>query len=66
RAKALLTEASERAGRTGRPLGEVLADLPEVSEHLGADRLRELLDPVRYTGAAPALVDRALACDDTH
>ncbi|MFE3609424.1 lyase family protein, partial [Streptomyces goshikiensis] len=64
-AKALLTEASERAGRTGRPLGEVLADLPEVQEHLSADRLRELLDPVRYTGAAPALVDRALARDDT-
>ncbi|MFD9268796.1 3-carboxy-cis,cis-muconate cycloisomerase [Streptomyces goshikiensis] len=65
-AKALLTEASAEAGRTGRPLGEVLADRPEVQEHLSADRLLELLDPVRYTGAAPALVDRALASDDTH
>ncbi|MFE3993590.1 3-carboxy-cis,cis-muconate cycloisomerase [Streptomyces goshikiensis] len=64
-AKALLTEASALAGRTGRPLGEVLADRPEVQEHLSAGRLRELLDPVRYTGAAPALVDRALARDDT-
>ncbi|MCX4545882.1 3-carboxy-cis,cis-muconate cycloisomerase [Streptomyces sp. NBC_01565] len=66
RAKALLTEASAQAGRTGRPLGEVLAAHSEVAGHFSAERLGELLDPVRYTGAAPALVDRALARDDTH
>jgi len=49
-AKALLTQAAQEA----KPLAEALADT------LPADRLRELLDPTTYVGAAPALTDRAL------
>jgi 3-carboxy-cis,cis-muconate cycloisomerase len=48
------TELLRRAAREGAPLREVLAK-DGVS---GAD---ELLDPAGYLGAAPALVDRALA-----
>jgi hypothetical protein len=40
-------------------LASVLAPVPEVA--LGEVELAELLDPVRYLGAAGHLVDRALA-----
>ncbi|WP_055550178.1 3-carboxy-cis,cis-muconate cycloisomerase [Streptomyces sp. NBRC 110028] len=52
-AKRMLTEAA----RDDRPLSEALSDV------LPPDRLRELLDPTTYTGAAPALVERALDRD---
>ncbi|MFJ9344289.1 lyase family protein [Streptomyces sp. NPDC101733] len=60
RAKALLTEASLSAEETGGPLHTVLAALPEVAAHLDDRKLAALLDPAAYTGAAGALVDRAL------
>ncbi|MEV7730054.1 lyase family protein [Streptomyces sp. NPDC087917] len=60
RAKALLTEASLSAEETGSPLHTVLAALPEVAAHLDDRKLAALLDPAAYTGAAGALVDRAL------
>ncbi|MFC8665426.1 adenylosuccinate lyase family protein [Streptomyces sp. NPDC057199] len=60
RAKKLLTAASAEAADTGRPLAEVLAGHPELSARFTPARLSELLDPARYTGAADALVDRAL------
>ncbi|MER6424923.1 3-carboxy-cis,cis-muconate cycloisomerase [Streptomyces sp. NPDC001137] len=58
-AKAALTEAARTAAATGRPLAEVLADLPVLPSELSAD-LAGLCDPAAYTGAAGALVDRAL------
>ncbi|MGW1670802.1 class-II fumarase/aspartase family protein [Streptomyces sp. NPDC002324] len=60
RAKKLLTTASAEAADTGRPLRAVLAADPELSARFSPDRLSELLDPARYTGAAEALIDRAL------
>ncbi|UED88457.1 3-carboxy-cis,cis-muconate cycloisomerase [Streptomyces profundus] len=60
RAKALLTRASAEAERTGRPLADALATLPEVAEHLTDAQVRRLLDPTGYTGAAGTLVDREL------
>ncbi|MFD3308102.1 adenylosuccinate lyase family protein [Streptomyces sp. NPDC058694] len=60
RAKKLLTAASAEAAGTGRPLSEVLAQHPELSALFTPARLSELLDPAHYTGAADALVDRAL------
>ncbi|MFD3943754.1 3-carboxy-cis,cis-muconate cycloisomerase [Streptomyces sp. NPDC058579] len=56
RAKELLTELARRARAEARPLGELLADVPELK---GVE-LRELTDPTRYTGSAGALTDRAL------
>lgn len=61
RARQLLTEASDTAARLGRPLGDVLAASPELSAHWTDTALAELLDPVRYLGAAGALVDRQLS-----
>ncbi|WP_405922676.1 3-carboxy-cis,cis-muconate cycloisomerase [Streptomyces sp. NBC_00035] len=60
RAKALLGEASARAAEAGRPLGDVLAESPELSGRWTDEALAELLDPECYLGAAGSLVDRAL------
>ncbi|TLQ47992.1 3-carboxy-cis,cis-muconate cycloisomerase [Streptomyces marianii] len=59
-AKRLLTDATETATRTGRPLAEVLRALPHLPEGVTGDGLAALCDPAGYTGAASALVDRAL------
>lgn len=52
-ARAIVTAAA----RAGTPLDRD----PVIVGHLGADRLRELLDPARYLGHAGDLVDRVLA-----
>ncbi|MHC3470242.1 nitrosuccinate lyase [Streptomyces sp. 7R007] len=57
-ARQLLARLSARAARTGRPLAELLAAVPEVT--LTARELADLCDPAAYTGAAGDLVDRAL------
>ncbi|MFE6286030.1 3-carboxy-cis,cis-muconate cycloisomerase [Streptomyces sp. NPDC057877] len=59
-AKDLLTQASLLADRTGRPLADVLAELPQLAGILTRAEATALLDPHGYTGAAGALVDRAL------
>ncbi|MBZ6130568.1 3-carboxy-cis,cis-muconate cycloisomerase [Streptomyces olivaceus] len=58
RAKELLTELARRTHREDRPLGELLAGVPELRDS-GLD-LAALTDPARYTGCAGALTDRAL------
>lgn len=60
-AKRLLTMATKRAAESGRALPKVLAELPELVGLFGPDELSRLCDPADYTGAAGALVDRALA-----
>ncbi|MYU20808.1 lyase family protein [Streptomyces sp. SID8352] len=57
-AKQLLTEVTAEAARTGRPLAEVLAEVPGIG--ITPADLADLCDPGAYTGAAAALVDRAL------
>ncbi|MFF2412455.1 lyase family protein [Streptomyces sp. NPDC058092] len=59
-AKQLLTEASVRATATGRPLADILAELPQLTGVLSRAAAAALLDPDGYTGAAGPLVDRAL------
>ena len=60
KAKELLGEASRRAVREDRPLRDVLDELPAITGVLTPAALDALLDPAAYTGAAGALVDRAL------
>ncbi|MFJ4832077.1 3-carboxy-cis,cis-muconate cycloisomerase [Streptomyces sp. NPDC088747] len=60
-AKDLLTQASQLATDTGRPLADVLAALPQLAGLLSPQEAATLLDPSTYTGAAGPLVDRALA-----
>jgi 3-carboxy-cis,cis-muconate cycloisomerase len=58
-AREVLAKATDEAERTGRPLAAVLRDAPEVE--LTGPEIDDLLDPLRYLGAAGHLVDRALA-----
>ncbi|MGW0828189.1 class-II fumarase/aspartase family protein [Streptomyces sp. NPDC002845] len=59
-AKKLLSTASAESAATGRSLTEILLAHPELATALTPAHLSDLLDPTRYTGAADALVDRAL------
>jgi len=59
-AKELLSQASMLASRTGLPLADVLADLPQLAGILSREEAAALLDPAGYTGLAGPLVDRAL------
>ncbi|MFJ5807380.1 3-carboxy-cis,cis-muconate cycloisomerase [Streptomyces sp. NPDC093093] len=59
-ARTLLNEATATAGAAGRPLADVLAEAPELAGVLGPAALAGLCDPAGYTGAARALVERAL------
>ncbi|WP_031469469.1 class-II fumarase/aspartase family protein [Sciscionella sediminilitoris] len=59
-AKRLLSAASAEAGRTGKPLAELLAGESELAGCIETGELDRLCDPAEYTGAAAALVDREL------
>jgi 3-carboxy-cis,cis-muconate cycloisomerase len=61
RAHDLVSEAVTRARVQGSPLRDVLLNEPAVSDVLSASELDALLDPARHVGAAPQLVDAALA-----
>jgi len=56
----LLHEACEAAARERRPLADVVADMPQITAHVPAAQVRELLDPERYLGMAALQVDRAV------
>ncbi|WP_276313444.1 3-carboxy-cis,cis-muconate cycloisomerase [Pararobbsia silviterrae] len=57
----LVEQCSKAAIRDGRTLFELLSENPEVTRHLDAQQLKDLLDPAHYVGQAHALVDAALA-----
>ncbi|MGY0055563.1 class-II fumarase/aspartase family protein [Streptomyces sp. LZ34] len=65
RARALMDRVSAEAAGGGPALGEALATSPELAGRLSGAEIAELLDPVRYTGAAGELVDRAMAARRT-
>jgi 3-carboxy-cis,cis-muconate cycloisomerase len=63
-ARTALTAASKQAAHGGS-LSETLIEQAEIrtlidADRLSSDELADLLDPARYLGAAPDLVDRAL------
>ncbi|ATL66340.1 3-carboxy-cis,cis-muconate cycloisomerase [Nocardia terpenica] len=60
-AKELLAQATRRSGTTGRDLADLVTESARAAGHeLDRDRLRELIRPETYLGAAEALVERAL------
>jgi 3-carboxy-cis,cis-muconate cycloisomerase len=59
-AQALVESAARSAVESQREFRDVLLDLPEVREALGADRLDAALDPAAYLGVTAELIDRAL------
>ena len=64
RAHHLLVELTRAADAQGRPFSELAAEDPRVTAHLSPEEVAAALDPARYVGAAPALVDATLAADD--
>jgi adenylosuccinate lyase len=60
-AYALVQRNALRAWDEGRPLGELLAADPDVTEHLDAAALGALLDPAWYTRHVPEVMERVAA-----
>ena len=60
-AQAVVEQAARRSVESGRGFREVLLELPQVADALGADGLDAALDPAGYLGVTAALIDRALA-----
>jgi 3-carboxy-cis,cis-muconate cycloisomerase len=60
-AQELVEKAARRAVQSGRGFRDVLLEVPEVRDGLGADGLDAALDPAGYLGVAGELIDRALA-----
>src|ERR1700712_4914281 len=56
-----LVEAAVKQAVAGKQhLRDVLASDPNVTAHLGADKLARLFDPMAYQGVSQALIDRLL------
>ncbi|MGH8764731.1 MAG: lyase family protein, partial [Burkholderiales bacterium] len=60
-AHALTEKLCETAVREGKTLLEVLRTDAQASRAIGAAELEDLFDPKRSLGAAPAMIERALA-----
>jgi 3-carboxy-cis,cis-muconate cycloisomerase len=60
-AQELVEKAARRSVESGRGFRDVLLELPEVSDGLGADGLDAALDPAGYLGVTTELIDRVLA-----
>jgi 3-carboxy-cis,cis-muconate cycloisomerase len=60
KANELLENASRAATEGGRPLRDVLLELPEVADALGEDGVDAALAPESYLGVADRLIERAL------
>jgi 3-carboxy-cis,cis-muconate cycloisomerase len=60
-AQELVEKAARRSVQSGREFRDVLLELPEVADGLGAGGLDEALDPAAYLGVTAELIDRALA-----
>ena len=57
----LVEAAAKKAVAEQRHLDEILAEDARVAEHLDADALARLFDPLNYQGMAQAFIDRLLA-----
>jgi 3-carboxy-cis,cis-muconate cycloisomerase len=60
----LVEAASKKAVAEKKDLREVLTGDIKVTEHLNADRLKKLFEPMAYQGVSQALIDRLLASLD--
>ena len=61
----LVEAASKKAVAEKKALRDVLAKDQKVIAHLGAERIKKLLEPMAYQGVSQALIDRLLASLET-
>jgi 3-carboxy-cis,cis-muconate cycloisomerase len=61
----LVEVASKKAVAEKKALRDVLAKDQKVMAHLGAERIKKLLEPMAYQGVSQALIDRLLASLET-
>jgi 3-carboxy-cis,cis-muconate cycloisomerase len=60
-AQDLVEKAARQSVASGRAFREVLLEVPEVADSLGADGVDAALNPASYLGVTAELIDRALA-----
>jgi 3-carboxy-cis,cis-muconate cycloisomerase len=61
----LVEAASKKAAAGKQHLRDVLTSDPQITAHLGADKIAELFEPMAYQGVSQTLIDRLLASLDT-
>jgi 3-carboxy-cis,cis-muconate cycloisomerase len=61
----LVEAASKKAVAEKKALRDVLAKDQKIIAHLGAERIKKLLEPMAYQGVSQALIDRLLASLET-
>lgn len=54
-------EACKKAIETNGSLFDVLREIPEVTEKVGDERLKELCDPMKYMGSSHQMIDDVLS-----
>jgi 3-carboxy-cis,cis-muconate cycloisomerase len=57
----LMEAASKKAAAGGQHLRELLTGDPQVTAHLGAEKIAKLFEPMAYQGVSQTLIDRLLA-----
>jgi 3-carboxy-cis,cis-muconate cycloisomerase len=61
RAHDLVYEICRAATASGRPLLDLLADNPEIAQHVDRATLAKLTDPANYLGVSGEMIDSVLA-----
>ena len=56
----VIYETAMHAFESQQPFADLLKQNPQVSQHLSAETVDSLLDPVQYTGLSALMVDRVL------
>jgi 3-carboxy-cis,cis-muconate cycloisomerase len=60
RAHELVEEASRRTIAEGRPLRDVLKEIPQICQHLSEADIDRILDPRNYLGSAQSFIERII------
>jgi 3-carboxy-cis,cis-muconate cycloisomerase len=63
KARKLIEDATRKAAADGRPLEDVLGEMPEAARHLDKSALKQLSDPENYLGSAESFRARLLRSD---
>ena len=51
-------DAAQASFLEGRPFGEALAEVDEVTKHMTTQQIEAMLDPTKYTGVCSIFAER--------